>query len=264
MAKTKRRASIWTGTLVVLCLVMATVQIAQSADTGWLELAPGFSVRRFTVRTPETGMSVELHAISFDPARFELRAVDARAQGVPASTAAELAAASGALAVANASYFLADYTPLGLLVSQHKQLNPIRKADWGVFWVDDSGKSGLTHSRDWNKRRDLEFAVQAGPRLVVDGEVLSMKPHAARRTILCNTRDGRVVLAATAGPVMLSEMATIAARSAAEDGLSCHNALNLDGGSSTQLHVSFPNQTLGVASSAEVPIGVGIFHRSAR
>ena len=59
-------------------------------------------------------------------------------------------------------------------------------------------------------------------------------------------------------PNSLPELATNLARSAADGGLGCWSALNLDGGPSTQLSVATPALTLEVEGGWGVPNGLAI------
>ena len=91
-------------------------------------------------------------------------------------------------------------------------------------------RATLVHTRSYRPRRNTEFAIQAGPRLVVKGKALKLKAQYARRTALGIERGGRHVLLVVVQEAIKTE--TLAALMLK---LGCHQALNLDGGSSTQL-----------------------------
>ena len=140
-------------------------------------------------------------------------------------------------------------------------MNPLRNADWGVFSVTRSGIPSLVHTKEWKSPGNVAFAIQAGPRLIVDGKPLTFKPNLARRSALCISGPRTVILVATAGPVLLSELAAILLQPSTQGGFGCTYALNLDGGPSTQLHVAVPGSKLGISGIDEVPIAIGVFRR---
>jgi uncharacterized protein YigE (DUF2233 family) len=197
---------------------------------------------------------VALHVFSFSPERFELRVLTPQA-GTSGDFVRDMARRAGAVLAVNGGFFTPEFAPLGLLVSQGKELNPIRKADWGVFLVRH-GQASVVHWRDLKDLAGVEFAIQCGPRLVVDGKPVHVKPHRARRTALGVDARGRVMVVATEGAVLLSELVDfLIARGAVQ-------ALNLDGGTSTQL--SSRETDASVEALAPVANGVGVFPRSAR
>lgn len=195
-----------------------------------------------------------------EPGRFRLQMLDARSSDQVALTARSFAELHGAAAVVNGSFFLQDRTPLGLVVADGVQLNPLRKADWGVFYVSD-GRARLVHTRDYDPQTDVEQAIQAGPRLVVEGQPLELKPQVARRTFLGIDEAGRIYLGATVdGAAHLGRLAEVLSLPPARGGLGLSYALNLDGGPSTQLYAERGDLHLDIRGQA-VPIAVAVFPR---
>ena len=203
---------------------------------------------RYTRRATASG--VDLHWFSIDPARHTLRLL--RPATGKAATVTDMARAAKEPAprlAVNGSFFLKDHTPLGLLISEGQLIQGVRKVDWGVFFVR-AGRPGLVHRRDWPGEDGVSFAIQSGPRLVVDGERVKVKPQRARRTVIGVQADGRVFIAVTASPVTLSDLIdTLVAQGVQQ-------ALNLDGGSSSQLYA--PQWSLDLPG-APVVNAVGVF-----
>lgn len=248
--------SLYAALLAGLLTLAARPAAAESAP--WASLVPGIDWVRLRVETPETERSVRILAVRLDLSRVGLRVLDARAHDRAAWSAATAARETGALVAINGSFFDEAGKPMGLLIDGGEQKNPLRKVDWGVFAVAN-GRARIVHTRDWKKApAGTTFAIQTGPRLVVDGRVTSVKPSFARRSALCIHDDGRVSLVATESGVMLSEFAEILRRPPADEGLGCTGALNLDGGSSTQLHVAVPDGPPSVSGPDDVPIMVGV------
>lgn len=247
-------------TLLVLALVApepATAPSARSADAEWSTVSAGVSYLRREVRALPLTEPIVVHAFRFTPARHELRVLPGGEGGAPVH---RLAAEAGALLAVNGGFFLEDFSPLGLLVSQGRELNPLRRVDWGVFYVADR-EARIVHRRDWRRPAGLEFAVEAGPRLVVEGRVLTLKPQRARRTALGITEAGDVLIVATEGRILTAEFAELLARPESAGGLGCRDALNLDGGSSTQLWFEHAGRRIEIEPLANVANAVALFPR---
>jgi len=200
----------------------------------------------------QTASGVDVHVLRLSLDQVELRLLTAPPGGQGARVSA-MGAAAGAILAVNASYFLADYTPLGLLISGGRVLQKPRKVDWGVFFVRQ-GRASLVHVRDVTDTEGMEFAVQAGPRLVVDGQATRLKPQRARRTLIGVDGQGRVVLAVSVMPLLLSE----AAEFLISQGVTA--ALNLDGGPSSQLY--YPGAGVALESFSPVANAIGVFPRA--
>jgi len=138
----------------------------------------------------------------------------------------------------NGGYFDGRGDPMGLRVSQKRQSSPLRRADWGVFWTKN-GRAHISHTRDFGSRIRPDEAMQCGPRLVVRGKITDLKPQFSRRSGIGIDARGRVVVAVADGPMSLRDWAQVWSKT---DGLSCRDALNLDGGPSTQLAFAAQNQ----------------------
>src|SRR5206468_2366942 len=151
--------------------------------------------------------------------------------------------------------------PLGLVVGDGKETSPLRKVDQGLFLIS-MGKPVIQHTRD-PLPAAVETALLSGPRLVVNGKALQLKPQVSRRTSICLPGDGTVMLVVFATPISLADLAESLARPAAEGGLGCWSALNLDGGPSTQLSVATPGLHLEVEGGWGVPNGLAILPKPA-
>jgi uncharacterized protein YigE (DUF2233 family) len=82
-----------------------------------------------------------------------------------------LAKKSQALAAINGGFFTPEYRPLGLLIVDGKEVNPLRRADWGVFLIQEN-RPRIIHTNEFQNDRGISQAMQVGPRLVVNGREL--------------------------------------------------------------------------------------------
>lgn len=180
----------------------------------------------------EGGSTVELAIVRARPSDVRLRVVTAEGQAW--ETAAQVASRLGALAAINGGYFDENRRALGLVISEGVERNPLRRADWGVFALRGDSAS-IVHTREFDPA-GVDEAIQCGPRLVVDGQPTRLKPSSpTARSAVGIDAEGRVVLVATSGLLELSQFADVLARPATEGGVGCVQAMNLDGGPSTQL-----------------------------
>ena len=247
--------------LTVAAAALGLAVLARADAPTWKALKPGLDHRALVVEGVGGSIKVGVEVLRVDLTKFDLRILEARTHGALGLTARELCEKTGAVAAVNGSFFAENYAPLGLLVSGGKTLNPARQADWGVFAVSH-GKATLHHVKEFDAKPDVSFAVEAGPRLVLDGKpVVSLKPQVARRTAIAVDGSGRVLLVATEGPLFTSELAELLARPEADGGLGAVAALNLDGGSSTQMYVNLEGEHVDVVGIGGVANTVAVFPR---
>ncbi len=221
-----------------------------SSEAAWKHIAPGVEMRRWNAA--DEGGTVAVVALRTAPSRIRIAA------GATLDAAA-WRQKSGAVAALNGGFFDPTGRSLGLRVARGRRLHPLRAADWGVFLVRagrsgekraSSGQARIVHTRDFKSRRGVTEAIQCGPRLVVNGRPLRLKPQWARRTGIGVRRDGRVVVAVADGAMSFRAWAALWA---ARDGLNCRDALNLDGGGSTQMSL---RPARAVARTAQ-PVEIG-------
>lgn len=190
------------------------------------------------------GIAAEL--VRFDLSRFRPDVVVLGAEG--ARTAAEVRREARAAAAANGGFFDTDWRSLGLRIAGGRTLVGLRpKVDWGVL-VLRAGRAEILHSRDFRPDPSIEAAIQVGPRLLVAGRPLRLKPQVARRTAVALDRNGRLfTLVVTRGEVEAGGLAALLA------GLGFDAALMLDGGPSSQLSVAVGGLALELRGAYGVP-----------
>ena len=230
-----------TFTALAALAIWGFVSLRARADDGWQTLGNGLEVRTISRRS---GLST-----------LTIAAVRAPANRVHIASgsilrAPDWAGKTGAIAVINGGYFDDKTQAIGLRVADGKRTqNFYSKANWGVFTVRD-GKATITHTRDYKGSPSTQQAMQCGPRLVVNGKVTDLKPQSARRSGIGVDASGEVVLAVCDGALSFQEWATLWAD---PQGLNCRNALNLDGGGSTQMTVVSPSHPVKVRGAWPVP-----------
>ena len=249
----------WVAIVVFASLVLGGIVGRASAEDGQIrfqKIVDGLERRSFSWQPPSGGPAVEVHAFRVDPKTHRFRVV--RAKDGLRDSVHSIARKSGLFLAVNASYFDENDKPLGLLIDQGKKIQGLRNVDWGVFQVSSAGEASIVHTRDYTYSKRIDAALQAGPRLVVDGKALKLKPQIARRTAVCVDARGRVVLLVTEGGVFLQDLAELLMKPAGRGGLECQNALNLDGGPSTQGTLVMGPESWDVYGGSAIPVVLGV------
>ena len=248
-------------TLLTLLVPCACARTPERAPLAWQTALPGLEYARADVLVGQDEQPVTLHLLRLEPRKWQLRVVTpakmGRQLGSPADFRAPL---PGAVAAINGGFFDPAYKPLGLLVDNGETLSPLRHVDHGVFGIA-AQQPLMRHARDWKDLPELEFAVECGPRLLVDGQPLTFKPGQARRTALGFDGTGRVVLVVSEGVLQLQELTTFLQRSEHDGGPGLSNALNLDGGPSTMLEIDAGTVHASVPTPVQVPVGIVVVPR---
>jgi exopolysaccharide biosynthesis protein len=220
------------------------------ASEGWKPIAPGVEARSFNWTdgpqiSPVLALRVapELLRVSVAAPGQVLDAPQWRAQGKY-------------LAAVNGGFFDAQDRPLGVRLGRGKLLSKRSGTRWSIFRLKKIGgervEAGIISARDWDAAlgRGVRYseAVQCGPRLVENGRVGSFKEQWGRRTGLGIAPNGRVVIAVADRDLSLRGWAECFAR-----GLGCRDALNLDGGSSSQISLRAGNSRAEWSGGRRVP-----------
>jgi len=170
------------------------------------------------------------------------------AMGKPVASVGELAKQSQALIAINGGFFSADLKPLGLRINNYQVLSPFKKINWwGVFYIENN-KPHLKTSQSFTLSSQIAFAVQAGPRLLIHNMIPRFKPDTAERSAIGISNDQQVIIAITqSNELSLTQWAEIL-----KTELDCTEALNLDGGSSSQLYTDLPETQIYVPNFSRV------------
>ncbi len=235
-----------------LCLYFGLAGTAHADD--WRKLAAGLSYKQVTIKSGSR--SIFLNVLKVSPKKFVLKPV----YNADGATAETFAKDSHAIAVVNANFFDTAGKVLGLVKKDNKVVNPKRDISWwGVFCVKGNSARVLAFK---NYQSDVcEQALQSGPRLVAGGEIVKIKDEISPKTAVGVTREGDVVIVATAQFLSIQKLALVMHDSEKNGGLGCVDALNFDGGSSTQMQINYSDFTLSVSGYSKVPVGLGVFKK---
>jgi hypothetical protein len=245
---TRRRTLALRVSVVLLAVAGARVSPLRADSPRFSTVAPGIAHTIVEVR-PTDSEPFSGHAFKIDLAIAELRLVPAKD---PSSrlTVQQIVAPYPSVVAVNASFFDREGRAMGLAVDEGRALAVTNRRTWGALVVDGT-RAQIVLGADIQDHRAHRLIVQGVPRLVVGGQVPSLKPQIAERTAVCAA--GSVVVLVVSTKAESTAFARFLAEPGDKGGLGCVDALNLDGGSSTQLVVKLPTLTLSLAGGWGVP-----------
>jgi uncharacterized protein YigE (DUF2233 family) len=136
----------------------------------------------------------------------------------------------------NGGMYLEDRAPLGLFIQEGKTIRSLNKAKGsgnfflqpnGVFYINSSGKGAVCKTADFRNKKDIRYATQSGPMLVINGSIhLAFKKGSTNLNIRNGVGilpDGRMLFAMSKKEVSLYDFAAYFKNKG------CRNALYLDG-----------------------------------
>lgn len=220
----------------------------------WQQISKGVSQK--SIQVSSEGGQIHLNALKIDLKSAAIRPLY-KEGGMSAKLMAE---EFGALAVINANFFDPDGKVLGLVKKDQKIIHPKKNISWWSILCLNNLDAKIIHQSQYSE--DLcHNAVQAGPRLVVDEQIPKLKDESSRKTAVGINKNGEVLFVVASEPVPIKTLAKIFKLPESENGLDCPNAMNLDGGSSSQLYVKTESFELSLPSFIKFPVGLGVFHR---
>ncbi len=210
------------------------------AAVKWQPLAKG--VDELVVKEPGVA---DLHVYRLAQKSVEMRVLEQL--GPSGSAADQVGAAAKASLVINGGFWWikddASLAPNGLLIVDGKKRAPSKKCSvcGGVLYADKNG-AHLERSGTAVPAKGTQTALQSGPVLVAPGGKVGMRKAGgpeAGRSVICLAGDSIYVFAIF-NPLTLQETGQLLQAPAAEGGFGCDRAINLDGGTSTQVYVDLP------------------------
>lgn len=245
IAATKWLIRLWKPVLIILMMLLLLNYAL--AKTSWRTLSLGVKYQDLK-RQYITPWS-HAHVFKISLKHNELSLVMARDLDLKYASADEYARHTQSLISINGGFFDHNFQSLGLRINKKQQQSPFKRISWwGVFYIKHN-KAYISSVRQFNRDNQIDFAIQSGPRLVINGQIPTMKPKRAERTALGITKNGDIIILVTENaPMSTTELAQLMKAPP----LNCVDALNLDGGSSSQLYAQIDSFRLSVHGFSNV------------
>jgi hypothetical protein len=190
----------------------------------------------------ETLSNIQFYGVSFDSRSHALKTIDqSNGPGSEYFDARDCATKHEALLAINAGFFTPEGNPLGLVISRGK-----RSGSWnsgsslgsGIYRIDPSGNASISRRSRVGAVSDSRELLQAGPLLIENYKPITGLDQSkiAMRSILLHDGRHRWWVGITS-PCSLASLGQ-ALNMQSATGWKISDALNLDGGRSTDLYVS--------------------------
>ncbi|MBI4212420.1 MAG: phosphodiester glycosidase family protein [Deltaproteobacteria bacterium] len=223
----------------------------------WNDLRDGLRYTSFSFSGEDFDRTI-LHAFEVDPKKFRIEPLLASSpQGEFLET---IAKREGAVVAVNGGFFRPDHSSIGLIIKDKKIINKQHHTSWwSIFSLEDNVPQ-ITNPSEFYPSPATQMAIQAGPRLVVNGLIPKLKDGKAERTGIGITSTGKIILLITEGmPLSMRQFAERFVLSRWQGGLECMNAMNLDGGGSTQLYAAVGKLSISLPGRSKVANAIGVF-----
>jgi len=216
--------------LIIICLIVISLFTNKSygATNGGLELIQ-------KIYKPGKDTQVKIYIIKINPQLYDLSIHYGNKKGL---TIDDIKKNKNIEAAINCGFFKSDFSPVGLLISNGKTINSLDKY-WdhtGIFYITDNSSEpyGIC-TKDTFFDTDVTQAVQSYPILVWDSRayVKNDRIDKAVRSALALDGKGHIFLLATEEEITLYDFS----RALSGMDYNLTRAVNLDGGTSTQLYL---------------------------
>jgi hypothetical protein len=201
-----------------------------------------------------TSQGIAFTALTFDQRHFHLGVLDnGMGPGTGAGSARNAASSANGVAAINGGFFTPEGSPLGLVIENGTQVGSLNRSSLGAgMYFHDSAtrSSGLIRRERWQQAgpQRPESLLQSGPFLLERGQAvpgLSVTRPRPRSFLLWDGRSGWVL--GRSGSTTLAKLASALATQPVP-GFTAMSALNLDGGSSSDLWIG-PDMNGGPVST---------------
>jgi len=237
-----------------------------SHSNEWEPVDAGIAHKKIAIISGESFVRSVLTFVRLDPRRYSAKILveDEKDKG-SGFFIRNLTEKTGAALIINGSYFDENRRPLGFLARDGKTINKKIATNWiysGVFYVKD-GEPHQGPRAEFNNELGAEQALQAGPQLFLEGKPVKKinNLHASYfRSGIGVTRDRQVLVFATDtryGGISWFELQQILELSV----LDCYNAMNLDGGGSTQMALAAAEKKEFIDGTSKIPVAIGFFKK---
>lgn len=192
--------------------------------------------------TRKTISGIEFEGVSFDSRSHILRVIDQKnGPGSTFATSRDVAARTDALLAINGGFFTPEGEPLGLVISGGNRSggwNSASSLGSGIYRIAPSGVASISRRKSRSAVSDSIELLQAGPVLVENGAMVSGldSEKTAVRSIVLTDGASRWWIGRTSSCSLSSLGRALSTASPA--GWNIKQALNLDGGRSTDLFIS--------------------------
>ena len=245
----------------IFCLAAEAFAESSSAKINWRRVEPGYSISQYNIPGSTGVLRSQILLLKFSPKFFSFKLTQALAVGAERSDIRTMTMNAEGIAGINAHFFDVKGRALGLLIADGKMKNKMHKGGRllnGVFQIGEKKAEIKLRKNFTNPQVDL--ALQSGPILILGGNPQELKrAHIARRRSgVAVTKEGEIIIFATVLPFPGATFSQVQ-NMLLTPSLGVRAALNLDGGSSSQLYIRKNAVLLDdtfITGGENVPVGL--------
>lgn len=230
--------------------IFTTIILSAQSAYAWQTVAPGIEYLSLDEKLTLPWSHIHVFRVNLKTNQFELNS--AKNIDLPLASVTQLSKKNPLVIALNGGFFDAKNNPLGLRINNGVVTNPYKPISWwGIFSIrkPPASTAMIQAAKQYQYNKNIEFAVQSGPRLIVNYKIPKLKNGIAERSALGITKEGDVVILVTENAAISTENLAFLMKNSP---LNCKNAINLDGGSSSQIYAHFPKFTLHASGLAPV------------
>lgn len=239
------------GLLFILSLLLPAWTLANPQAISWQSLASGIEYTHIPIKQ---ALSMgKLHAFRVDLTQNDLRVELAKKHSKQSLYIKQFAELNKAYLAVNGGFFDPLKAPLGLRISDYETQSPVRNISWwGIFYIAYN-RPHIIGLHQFHALRAIKTALQAGPRLIINGTIPSLTGGVHLRSAICITPKREVILFITEQAQMTTtELARTLIPPEEQGGFNCLDALNLDGGASSQVYAQIGDFKLHLSNISSV------------
>jgi Phosphodiester glycosidase len=255
---------------VALMAGMTSLAIAQP-DNGWTHIGTDLEFLQRPI-TSRTLFNPTVTAIRTTLTSYQLQVVRATEIGQRRTTAKRLCRYIGGAACLNANFFDEQGRPLGVVMSRGVIFQNLHRGGdtlTAVLTVSPDGPR-IFHRSNFSPREVTE-AVQAGPRLVASGSKvpgLRKSLFGTNLSAACVDREKRFLIIRITSGLIGASLDAIQ-ELLIQPPFSCYDAINFDGGGSSQLYIGSDlpggfeaQQEMSLPADDDVPVVLALVLRT--
>jgi len=179
---------------IIFLWLLLTISFA--TPTQWRSIAPGL---QYTIINQAAGYPTgSIHAFRINLKDYQLDLALTHNDQRPLNTVKDVVRKKSAIIGINGGFFSPALTPLGLRIKNGRLLHPLKKTSWWGIFLIQANRAKIIAQKNFRPSPTINFALQSGPRLIVNGRIPSLKPsRLANRSALGITKNGKVIIAIT-------------------------------------------------------------------
>ena len=222
-----------------MLLMLTSVAFAEE-EIAWQKQVSGISYYQYPLPSQSSIANSFVHLFLFPLDAFEFDIALANDLNTKRRDVKSMAKSDKADFAINAHFFDPEGDVLGLLIKNNTELHPMHKGGGlltGIFYIENNLPK-FSYRNNYSASNP-NIAIQSGPRLIENGKRTAIKTNEAysRRSGIAITKDNQILIFATElrfpGATLLDIQKILS-----NPRLNIRDALNFDGGSSSQVYTT--------------------------